>query len=136
MTFRDWFFERLIWVLRSGEWVVRIKDFKNSKNKKERELLGLTDPYSDKEGGTIYLDKESGTSRILIHELCHVVLGDILDNEATSKKKTSKQINKWVEEQALIFEKLFYGCLTSRHKATLKIFIDRAKIDFRPLSDD
>lgn len=136
MTFRDWFFERIVWVIRSGEWVIKIKDFKNSKNKKERELFGLTDPHSDKEGGIIYLDKKRGTPRILVHELCHVVLGDMLDDEATNKKKTSKQIKKWVEIQVLIFEKLFYECLTSRQKSTLKIFIDRAKIDFRPLSDE
>lgn len=129
--FRDWFFDRMIWVLMSGEWVVKIKDFKNSKNKKCRNLLGLTVPNEDKDGGTIYLDKIRGTPRILVHELGHVVLGDILDAEATEKNKTKRQIEKWTEDEVLIFEKRFYGCLSNRQTDVLKVFIARAKIDLR-----
>lgn len=129
--FRDWFFERLTWVLMSGEWVIKIKDFKGSKNKKERIFFGLTVPHEDKEGGIIYLDKIKGTPRILIHELGHVVLGDMLDSEATEKNKTTRQIEKWIEEQVLEFERLFYECLSTRQINVLKVFIARAKIDFR-----
>lgn len=130
-VFRDWFFDRLIWVLMNGEWIVKIKDFKNSRNKKEQLLFGLTVPNEDKEGGVIYLDKTRGTPRILIHELGHIVLGDILDSEATEKKKTTKQIDKWTEDQVLTFEKLFYECLSVRQKDILKVFIARARIDLK-----
>ncbi len=129
--FRDWFFERLIWALMSGEWTVEIQDFKNSRNKRERELFGSADPHEDKEGGIIYLDKKRGTLAILVHELGHVLLGEILDSEATYKNRTKKQIEKWTEEQVLIFEKVFYSCLSVKQKKTLKVFIDRAMIDFR-----
>ncbi len=115
----------------SGEWVVKIQDFKNSKNKKERSLFGLTAPNEDKEGGIIYLDKVRGTPRILIHELGHIVLGDILDLEATEKNKTKRQIEKWTEDEVLIFEKLFYECLSARQVDILKVFIARARIDHR-----
>lgn len=130
-VFRDWFFDRLIWVLVSGEWVVKIKDFKNSRTKKERDIFGLTVPSEDREGGIIYLDKVKGTPRILIHELGHVVLGDILDSEATEKNKTKRQIEEWTESEVLTFEKLFYECLSVRQKDILKVFIARAKIDLR-----
>lgn len=46
--FRDWFFDRLIWTLMSGEWIIKIRDFKNSRNKKERNLFGLTVPMKIK----------------------------------------------------------------------------------------
>ena len=127
--FRDWFFDRLIWVLMSGEWVVKIRDFKNSRNKKECNFFGLTVPNEDKEGGIIYLDKIRGTPRILIHELGHVVLGDILDSEATEKNKTKRQIEKWTEDEVLMFEKVFYECLSARQIGVLRVFIARAKID-------
>lgn len=128
--FRAWFFDRLIWVLLNGEWTVKIKDFKNSKNKNERKLLGLTNFYPDKEGGIIYLDSRQGTARILIHELGHVVLGNILDDEARDKNCTEKEIDEWSECQAYIFERLFYQCLSVKQKRILQIFIDKAKIDF------
>ncbi len=128
--FRDWFFDRLIWVLMNGEWVVKIKDFKNSKNKKERCLFGLTVPDEDK-GGIIYLDKTKGTPRILVHELGHILFGDILDAEATGKKKTKKQIEEWTEDEVLAFEKLFYECLSAKQIGVLKVFIARARIDLK-----
>ena len=130
-TFRDWFFERLIWALMSGEWVVKIKDFKNSKNKKERGLFGLAVPNEDEEGGIIYLDKTRGTPRILVHELGHILLGDILDAEATAKKKTKKQIEEWTEDEVLAFETLFYKCLSAEQRKALKVFIARARVDLR-----
>lgn len=133
--FRDWFFDRLIWVLISGEWKVKIKDFKNSKNKKEREFFGWTDFHSDKEGGVIYLDKSGGTPRILVHELGHVVLGDIFDNEAQYKNRTEKEIEEWTESQVLVFEQLFYRCLSVKQKRILKVFIDKARIEFNRSSD-
>lgn len=129
--FRDWFFDRLIWVLISGEWAIKIKDFKNSNNKRECDLFGLASPHSDKEGGIIYLDKKRGTPRILIHELGHVVLGDILDDESRDKNKTTRKIDQWTENQVLLFESLFYSCLSRRQAAILKVFIDRARIDLR-----
>lgn len=129
--FRDWFFDRLIWVLVNGEWVIKIKDFKNSNNRKERGLFGLMSPSSDKEGGIIYLDKKRGTPRVLIHELGHVVLGDILDDESKDKNKTARKIDQWTENQMLLFESLFYSCLSASQISALKVFIDRAKIDLR-----
>lgn len=128
--FRDWFFDRLIWVIVSGEWLIKIKDFKNSKNKTERYLFGLMDPYPDKEGGVIYLDKTRGTPRILIHELGHVVLGDILDAESTQKNSTEKQINKWIEDEVVNFERMFYECLSVEQKKILKTFIAKARANF------
>jgi hypothetical protein len=131
VMFRNWFFERLIWILVSGEWVIKIKDFKNSKKRKERELFGLAVPSLDGDGGIIYLDMKRGTPRILIHELGHVVLGDILDLEATDKNKTTKKIDEWTEDQVLLFEELFYKCLSAKQRQILKTFIDMAKIDSR-----
>ena len=129
--FRVWFFDRMIWILLNNEWTIKIKDFKNSKNKRYNNLFGLTDPYQDKEGGIIYLDKQRGTPRILIHELGHIILGDILDNEATQKYKTAKRINRWAEDQVLVFESSFYSSLSVAQIKVLKNFIERAKIDSR-----
>ncbi len=131
LSFRDWFFDRLIWVLMSGEWVIKIKDFKYSKNKRERKLFGLTVPNPDNDGGMIYLDKQRGKPRILIHELGHVVLGDMIDMEARDRNKTTKRIDRWTEDQVMIFERLFYSCLSAKQVSVLKIFIDRAKINLR-----
>jgi len=131
ISFRDWFFDRLIWVLVSGEWVIKIRDFKNSRNKKERNILGLTVYNPNEDGGIIYLDETRGTARVLIHELGHVVLGDIIDVEARDKNKTAKKIEIWSEEQVLTFESLFYSCLSVKQKKILRTFIDRAKVDFR-----
>ena len=129
--FRDWIFERLMWVLINGEWVVKIKDFKNSKNKKERSIFGLVDQHEDKEGGIIYLDKTRGTPKILVHELGHVLFGDILDREAIDKNKTAGQIDKWTENEVLIFERVFYGSLSKEQISALKVFITKARIEFK-----
>ena len=129
--FRDWFFDRMIWILLNGEWTIKIKDFKNSKNKRYNNLFGLTDPYQDKEGGIIYLDKQRGIPRILIHELGHIILGNILDNEATQRYQTAKRINRWAEDQVLVFESSFYSSLSVAQIKVLKNFIERAKIDSR-----
>ena len=126
--FRDWIFERLIWVLVSERWVVKITNLKESKNKYEQDYLGLMVP-NEEEGGVIYIDRNGGTPKILIHELCHAVFGDILDDEGRDKNKTKREIYEWSECQVLMFEDYFYACLSAKQKKILKTFIDRAKID-------
>jgi len=127
--FLDWVFERLVWVLVSEKWVVKIRNFKESKNKYEQNYWGLTVPDEEGGGGVIYLDRNYGTPKILIHELCHAVFGDILDDEARDRNKTKKEIDEWSEYQTLMFEDYFYECLSARQKKILKTFVDRAKTD-------
>ena len=131
--FRDWFFDRLIWSILSGMWVIKIKDFKNSKDKREREFLGLTMYHKEENGGIIYLDKKAGTPKVLVHELGHVFFGDILDDEARDKNRTSSEIDCWMEDQILEFEEYFFKCLSVEQIRTLKVLIDRAKIDFKKI---
>ena len=128
VSFRDWIFERLTWPLISRKWVVKRVNFKESENKYVRDFWGLMVPDGEG-GGVIYLDKNKGTPKVLIHELCHAVFGDILDDEARDKNKTKKGIEKWSEYQTLMFEDCFYECLSVKQKFLLKTFIDRAKID-------
>jgi len=128
-SFRDWIFDRLIWALVSKRWVVKIVNFEESKNKWERDYWGLTEP-NEEGGGVIYLDKDKGTPKILIHELCHAVFGDILDDEARDKNKTKKEIEEWSEYQVLMFEDYFYKCLSARQKKILQTFINKARIEF------
>jgi len=131
IRFRDWIFERLIWILINGEWTVKIKDFKKEKDRRERCVFGLVDEYEDKEGGIIYLDKTRGTTRILVHELGHILFGDILDREATDKNKTAGRIDKWTENEVLIFERVFYESLSREQITALKAFITKARLQSR-----
>jgi excinuclease UvrABC ATPase subunit len=127
--FCDWFFDRLIWVLISGRWRIKIKNFKRSKNKQERKYIGLT-VFNKEGGGTIYLDERKGNQKILIHELCHAVLGDILEEEARERFINQKDIDTWEEDRILEFEEYFWLCLSRREKRILKTFIDEAKTRF------
>ncbi len=131
--FRDWFFERLIWCLVSESWVVKIKDFKKSKKKSERKFFGLSEPKDEDDSteGIIYLDIDHATPRILVHELGHVILGETLYIEARERNKTEKKINEWAEDQVMIFERYFFECLTKQQKRALKVFVDRAQIEFK-----
>lgn len=130
VLFHEWFFDRLIWPVLSGKWTVKIRDFKHSKEKEERNILGLTAQNNDEEGGIIYLDIKHGTSKVLIHELGHVLLGEILDDEARDKNETTEKVDKWVESYILTFEKYFFSCLSSKQKRILKVFIDKAKVEY------
>ena len=130
--FRDWFFDRLIWNILSGLWVVKIKDFKKSKKKSERCFWGQMVPdEKDEEGGTIYLDVDKGTPRVLLHELGHVFFNDVLDTEARDKNKTVKKIEEWGENQILLFERRFFFCLTVQQIRILKSFIDLAQAEYK-----
>lgn len=130
--FRDWFFELLLCYLVNSGWVIIIKDFKKSEKRSERDNLGLTDYNKE----IIYLDKDNGTPRILVHELCHFALGIVL--EKMSKNLPWKELKKvkgrcrsdkefeWRELRTQEFERLFYHSLSQRQIKILQGFIDEA----------
>ena len=62
--FRDWLFNLLVDHLVDSGWVIVIVDFKKSEKAGERDYLGLTDYYNE----IIFLDKDNGTPRVLVHE--------------------------------------------------------------------
>lgn len=92
--------------------------------------MGLTD-YKSK---TIYLDKGGGTPRVLVHELCHFVLGTVLERAARNlawkdlkKMKGRTRADKrfeWEELRTQEFEKLFYRSLNKEQIEILRGFIN------------
>jgi DMSO/TMAO reductase YedYZ molybdopterin-dependent catalytic subunit len=126
---RDWLFDRLINLLVSDEWELKIVDFKKSKKRDKRNNLGLTDP----ESRIISLDIDGGTPRILIHELGHAIFEEPLEDE----KHWQNQVNPegenrsffdWEELKTLEFEKYFYNSLSKNQIQVLKDFITEAHI--------
>lgn len=99
--------------------------------------MGLTD-YGNE---IIYLDKDSGTSRVLVHELCHFGLQTILYKMSQNlpwkdlkKAKGKYRIDKefeWRELKTQEFEKLFYCSLNKRQIKILQGFIDEARARYR-----
>src|SRR3989344_969619 len=131
--FRDWLFNLLVDYFVNSGWVVAIKDFKNSEKRKERKYLGLTDYEDD----IIYLDKELGTPKVLVHEICHFGLVTVLEKmsenlpwkelkKVKGRFRTNKEF-EWRELKTLEFEELFYNSLTSRQIKILQDFIDEAR---------
>lgn len=120
------------YLVNSG-WVIIIKDFKKSKKRSDRLTIGLTDYQKE----IIYLDKDDGTSRILIHELCHFALGIALDKMAESipwkdlkKVRGKRRANKelaWEELRTEEFEKYFYCSLSKRQIKILRGFMNEAQ---------
>ncbi len=131
--FRDWLFELLIDYLINSGWIIVIKDFKKSEKRSERNYIGLTDCENE----IIYLDKDDGTARILIHELCHFGLGATLERMAKSLPwKELKKVKgryradkefRWEELRTQNFTKHFYWSLSRKQIKTLQDFIDQAK---------
>lgn len=133
LKFRDWLFILLIDYLVNSGWVVVIKDFKKSEKRSESIFVGLTD-YQEE---IIYLDKDSGTPRVLVHELCHFALGIVLEKMAKDlswkdlkkvkgKRRANKEFN-WVELRTQEFEKFFYNSLTRRQIKVLQGLVDEAR---------
>ena len=124
----EWLFERMICFLAYGDWEVKIYDFKNSKCRRERKTVGLTD--FDKE--TIYLDKTDGGSDVLIHELGHIFFQDLLDNEVRNMPKRllkpHKNFDRWVEFRILEWEAAFFKRLSKKQVGILEFFIKNAGI--------
>ena len=131
--FRDWFFDLLLdYFIKSG-WAILIKDFKRSKNKRERCYFGLTN-YREK---IVYLDKFHATPRILVHELGHMALGDLLENyskvqpkselQKLQVKKLRHKRREWAELETMDFERLFFKSLTKQQISILKDLINIAK---------
>lgn len=135
--FRDWFFELLIEYLVNSDWVIVIEDFKKSEKKSERDNLGLTN-YQEQ---IIYLDKDDGTPKTLVHELCHFALGSVLEKMSKNlPRKRLKQIKgkswakkqfRWGELRTQEFEKYFYHSLSKRQIKILQGFIDEAMVRYR-----
>lgn len=135
--FRDWLFNLLIDYLVNSGWIIVIKDFKKSEKRSERDNLGLTE-FEDK---IIYLDKDGGTPRVFIHEICHFALGITLEEMAKSltwkdlkKVKGKCRVDKqfaWEELRAIEFEELFYHSLTKRQVKILQDFIDEAQTRYK-----
>ncbi len=130
---RDWWFDRIVSYLMFGEWKVVIKNFKESKSKREKALLGMTDPDTN----TIFLDLKYGTPRILVHEMGHVIFGDLLDEEARNKPKNllkglrgSQKFERWSELRILEWEKCFAESLSAEQRKILQFFIDEAMIEY------
>ncbi|OGN09556.1 MAG: hypothetical protein A3J46_02225 [Candidatus Yanofskybacteria bacterium RIFCSPHIGHO2_02_FULL_41_11] len=131
--FRDWFFNLLIDSLVNSGWKIVVKDFKKFEKRKERKCLGLTD-YVNK---IIYIDKNRGTPKVLIHEIGHFALGIPLEKMAENlpwkdlkKVKGRHRLDKqfeWDELRTEEFEELFYGSLTKRQIKILQGFIDEAR---------
>lgn len=135
--FRDWLFDLLVDYLVNSGWIVVIKNFKKSKKRSERHNIGWTD-YQDE---IIYLDKDDGTPRILVHEICHFALGIIFEKMAKNlpwkdlkKVKGKLRADKQFEWEELItneFEKLFCRSLNKRQIKILQGFIDEARERYR-----
>lgn len=131
--FRDWLFELLLCYLVNSGWIIVIEDFKKSEKRSERDYLGLTNYEKE----IIYLDKDGGTPRILVHELCHFALGIVLEKMSASMPwKDLKNVNgrhradkefEWRELRTQEFEQFFYNSLTKRQIKILQGFIDEAK---------
>jgi len=131
--FRDWFFVLLIDYLVNSGWVIVIKDFKKSEKRAERDYWGLTDYKNE----IICLDKKRGTTRVLIHELCHFALRVTLEEMSKNLEwKVLKKVKgrhrsdkefEWRELKTIEFEELFYNSLNMRQIKTLQGFIDEAK---------
>jgi len=135
--FRDWLFDLLMDYLVNSGWIIVIRDFKKSKERSERDIIGLTDCQEE----IIYLDKDDGTPRILVHEICHFALGITLDKMAQNlpwkdlkkvkgKLRTNKQF-RWEELRTQEFEKLFYRSLSKRQIKILEGFVDEAHKRYR-----
>ena len=131
--FRDWLFNLLIDFLVNSGWIIIIKDFKKSEKRCERVYIGLTECKHQ----IIYLDKNKGTPKILVHELCHFGLGSTLEEmsqnlpwqglkKVKGKYRTDKE-SEWRERRTMEFEKLFYRSLNRRQIKILQGFIDEAR---------
>lgn len=131
--FRDWLFNLLIDHLVNSDWVIVIKDFKKSEKRDERKNWGMTDYQKE----VIYLDKEKGTSRVLVHELCHFGLRTTLEEMSKSlswgeikdvkgRHRADKEF-EWRELRTKEFEDFFYPSLTKRQIKVLQRFIDEAR---------
>ncbi len=131
--FRDWLFDLLIDYLVNSSWTIVIRDFKKSEKRSERDYVGLISDVNR----VIYLDKDGGTPRILIHELCHFGLGTVFEKmsgdlpwkkikKMKGRRRTNKEF-KWRELRTLDFEKLFYNSLNKRQIQILQSFISEAK---------
>lgn len=137
--FINWFFNLLIDYLVNSDWMIVVKDFKRSEKRQERSYLGLT----DYQARIIYIDKHCGingvrdSSQILVHELCHFVLGVVLEKTARNlpwkelknikgKFRTDKEF-EWAELRTREFEKLFYRSLTKKQIGVLQGFVEEAK---------
>lgn len=131
--FRDWLFNLLMDYFVNSDWIIVIRDFKKSEKRSERIYIGLTD-YQEE---VIYLDKNSGTPRVLIHEICHFGFGIILEKMAKNlprkrlksvqgKSLAQKQF-RWEELRTQEFEKHFYHSLSKRQIKILRGFIGEAK---------
>lgn len=135
--FRDWLFNLLMDYFINSGWIIIIKDFKNSKKRSKRLIIGLTDYRKE----IIYLDIDDGTPRILIHELCHFALGIVLEKMARSipwkdlkKVRGKHRANRefvWEELRTEEFEKHFYRSLSKRQIIILRGFIDEAQKRYR-----
>ncbi len=123
---RDWLFDRMInFLMRSG-WRIKIVDFRGSKLKKERNMIGLTDWNTE----TIYLDKNKGGPSVLVHELGHVLFQEFLDDEARNMSKAERlnqSYDKWCELRVLEWEKYFFQSLAKEHIDVLRSFINEAR---------
>ncbi len=127
LLLRDWIFHRLVGLLNSGEWMVKIKDFRKSRSKAERNYFGLTN-FDEQ---IIYLDKRSGTPRILGHELGHVAFVELLESEGEKRDRgRRKDTFPWEERQILCFEEYFYNSLSVKQIAILQYFIDDAHSEY------
>lgn len=133
LKFRDWFFVLLIDYFVNSGWVIVVKDFKKSEKRNMRTFVGLTN-YQEE---IIYLDKDGGTPRILVHELCHFALGVILEKMAKNlpwedlkkvkgKHRAGKEFN-WAELRTQEFEEFFYNSLNRKQIKILRGFISEAR---------
>jgi len=127
--FRDWWFQRAMLFLSNSAWKVVVTDFRKSKNKDERSYWGCV----DLEDEVIYLDRRHAHAKILVHEIGHVLLDELLDDEARSrpKKDLAKIKNpdkffRYGELRILEWEACFYNSLSGRQKKMLQSFIDNA----------
>ena len=114
-------------------WIIVVKNFKKSKKKSDRLTLGELCQKDE----IIYLDKDGGTPKVLIHEICHFGLGTVLEKMSESMSwKDLKKVKgrhradkefEWRELRTLEFEELFYHSLTKRQTKILQGFIDEAR---------
>lgn len=131
--FVEWLFQRIVCILFQSDWVIEIKNYRKSKKKADRDTLGTADFSKE----TIYLDVKLGTPKILIHELGHVIFGDMLYDEASSqpkgrlKKDGVNDFDGWEEMRVIEFEEYFFRMLTKEQIQILQHVIDEAKTRYR-----
>ncbi len=110
LDFASWFFTLFVDILDADVFVIKYRNLKRSRGSADRACMGFT----DFDNYTIVIDRWKGdASRILVHELCHLVLESLGDN-----------FHDLITENRIVYlETLLWEAFNDRQKRVLRAFL-------------